>query len=61
MTPLLTTVLRLPLPKKTERKEYSIEFGNRRISYVLSRTERKNIRVMINPDLNIEVYAPQMA
>lgn len=46
---------------KTEAEKGNIEFGSRCITYALHRRERKNLRVVVDPDLNIEVYAPEWA
>lgn len=46
---------------KTEPAQGSVVFGRRIISYTLIRTGRRNLRVIINPDLRIEVYAPSKA
>ena len=36
-------------------------FGSRCIPYVLHLTDRKNLRVVVNPDLRVVVYAPRRA
>ena len=44
---------------KTEAEKGSIEFGSRCIQYSLYRNARKNMRVVVNPDLSVAVYAPE--
>jgi len=46
---------------KTKADKRSIEFGNRLIPYSLHRASRKNLRVVVNPDLAVTVYAPRRA
>ncbi len=46
---------------KTETGQRSVEFGSRRIPYALHRTDRKNLRVVVNPNLTVIVYAPKRA
>ena len=46
---------------KTETREGSVEFGSRCIPYALHRNARKNLRVVVNPDLSVVVYAPERA
>lgn len=38
-----------------------VEFGARRIEYVLYRGARKNLRFVVGPDLSVSVYAPERA
>jgi hypothetical protein len=44
---------------KTEPEMRKIELGRRCIPYALHRTARKNLRVVVNPDLSVAVYAPR--
>ena len=46
---------------KTEAEMGNIEFGSRCITYALHRSVRKNLRVVVNPDLSVAVYAPERA
>lgn len=46
---------------KTEAKPHELAFGNRRIPYTLRRSPRKNLRVVVSPDLSVAVYAPARA
>lgn len=46
---------------RTEAENGSIEFGSRWITYSLHRSTRKNLRVVVNPDLSVAVYAPVRA
>ena len=43
---------------KTETKQYAIQFGKRSITYSLHRTDRRNMRVVVEPDLSVVVYVP---
>jgi hypothetical protein len=43
---------------KTEAAHREIQFGERFIPYSLHRTDRRNLRVVVNPDLSVMVYAP---
>lgn len=46
---------------KTETAHRGVQFGERFIPYSLHRTDRKNLRVVVNPDLSVMVYAPHGA
>ena len=46
---------------KIKPEKRSITFGSRRIPYALHRTARENLRVVVNPDLSVVVYAPANA
>ncbi|MDA3925287.1 MAG: SprT family zinc-dependent metalloprotease [Kiritimatiellae bacterium] len=43
---------------KSELEQHVTQFGGRCITYVLYRTDRKNVRVVVEPDLSVVVYAP---
>ena len=36
----------------------TIQFGSRRISYNLKRSDRKKLRIVVSPDLSVDVFAP---
>jgi len=44
---------------KTEYKNRVLQFGDRKISYRLHRSKRKHLRIVVSPDLLVEVYAPK--
>lgn len=44
---------------KIENNPHVLRFGNRLVPYALHRGDRKNMRVVVNPDLSVEVYAPR--
>jgi len=43
---------------KSEISKHVLHFGTRRIPYRLHRSERKRLRVVVSPDLSVEVFAP---
>ena len=46
---------------KTDAQPYQLAFGSRCIPYALRRSARKNLRVVVSPDLSVVVYAPSRA
>lgn len=46
---------------KTEPEQKIIQFGGQIIPFTLQRAKRKNLRLVVNPDLSVAVYAPQKA
>ncbi|MBN2568152.1 MAG: M48 family metallopeptidase [Deltaproteobacteria bacterium] len=46
---------------KTDFKEHVIQFGNREIPYRLHWAVRKRMRIVVNPELTVDVYAPLFA
>jgi len=44
---------------KTKDATHVLEFGSRRISYRLHRTDRKRLRIIVSPELTVDVYAPE--
>jgi len=46
---------------KPEPPEHFIEFGTRRIAYRLQRGMRKHMKIVVSPDLSVEVFAPDKA
>lgn len=43
---------------KTSSTAHTIRFGKRKIDVVLTRTERKRLRIIVEPDLIVRVVAP---
>ena len=46
---------------KTDFMEHIIQFGNREIPYRLYRAERKRLRIVVYPELTVDIYAPKLA
>ncbi len=46
---------------KTDFTAHVIQFGNRQITYRLHRGARKRMRIVVNPELMVNVYAPLFA
>jgi predicted metal-dependent hydrolase len=44
---------------KTKAEEHLLDFGSKQIPYLLHRGERKRLRVVVFPDLTVEVFAPK--
>lgn len=44
---------------KTEAEKHIIEFGSRLIPYRLHRVDRKRLRVVVSPELTVDVFAPK--
>jgi predicted metal-dependent hydrolase len=46
---------------KIDSSQNVIEFGSRNISYRLHRVNRKNLRIIISPELIVDIFAPDIA
>ncbi|MDD5207342.1 MAG: SprT family zinc-dependent metalloprotease [Desulfobacterales bacterium] len=46
---------------KAESQGHLIQFGRRRIPYLLHRSQRKSLRIVVRPDMTVNVYAPMGA
>jgi len=46
---------------KTEAAMHVIHFGTRKIPYCLHRADRKRLRVVVSPELKVDVFAPKNA
>ncbi|MDD2390520.1 MAG: SprT family zinc-dependent metalloprotease [Desulfobacterales bacterium] len=44
---------------KTEKQEQVLQFGERQILYYLYRTNRKRVRIVVSPELTVDVFAPK--
>lgn len=47
--------------KPEPAEHFFIEFGTRRIAYRLQRGMRKHLKIVVSPDLSVEVFAPDKA
>lgn len=46
---------------KTEPMQHTIEFGSRKILYRLHRADRKRLRIVVSPELTVDIFAPRPA
>ncbi|MDY6986899.1 MAG: SprT family zinc-dependent metalloprotease [Thermodesulfobacteriota bacterium] len=46
---------------KNKATQHVLHFGNRRIPYYLHRAERKRLRIVVTPDMIVDVFAPTRA
>jgi len=46
---------------KTDITEDVLEYGSQQIPYRLHRAKRKNLRIVVSPDMTVDVYAPERA
>ena len=46
---------------KTESQKHTIKYGDRMITFSLQRNGRKNLKIVVTPELSVEVTAPQSA
>jgi len=44
---------------KTEATDHFIQFGSRKIQYRLYRVDRKRLRIVVDPELKVDVFAPK--
>lgn len=49
------------MPTKTKTTEHIIDFGSRKIVYRLHHADRRRLRIVVSPDLNVDVFAPKSA
>jgi len=54
----LTSASKWPSPMKNKIEVRTIQFGSRQISYNLKRCDRKKLRIVVSPDLSVDVFAP---
>jgi predicted metal-dependent hydrolase len=46
---------------KTRSADHAIQFGTRQIPYHLHRTDRKSLRIVVSPELAVDIFAPKTA
>ncbi len=46
---------------KIKSEQQTIEIGSRKIQFSLHREERKHLRIVVSPDLKVDVFAPKSA
>ncbi|MDY6854202.1 MAG: SprT family zinc-dependent metalloprotease [Thermodesulfobacteriota bacterium] len=46
---------------KINSAQHLIEFGPRKIPYCLHRTDRKRLRIVVSPELTVDIFAPNSA
>lgn len=46
---------------KPEPENQTMKFGSRRIPYRLYRADRKRLRIVVSPDLMVDIFAPRFA
>jgi len=46
---------------KSEPLKQTMEFGSRKIPYRLHRADRKRLRIVVSPDLMVDIFAPKSA
>ncbi len=44
---------------KNETANHILEFGNRKIPYKLHWADRKRLRIVVSPDLSVDIFAPK--
>lgn len=49
------------MPTKIKSTEHSVEYGSRKIVYNLFREKRRRLRIVVSPELNVDVFAPKKA
>ena len=49
------------MPTKLDFQERTLQFGTRQINYRLYRQNRKQLRIIVSPDLSVDVYVPEKA
>jgi predicted metal-dependent hydrolase len=46
---------------KIKSAEHIIDFGSRKIPYRLHRADRKHLRIVVSPELTVDIFAPRSA